>query len=262
MSEFTEENGWMPGCEYVPVEGRFATERGQMYPQALVFHVMVGYMGYARTMMEDRIVGDDADDYASWHFSVGRDGHKMQHASIWDGLWHAGLGSLDPDAGEPVSTLRARFGRNPNLWIVGIENEGFSVPTFAQNGKRIDDYPYSAARPWPEPMIASNIEIARWVIKRCGWLQQLPRGDWANPDTFESRFIGHNQIDPRNRKDDPGDLWQHTVWHRIVNGAWAPAPPPRELEGPIVVPPAAKSAKLTALETLDAARKLIEVGWP
>lgn len=244
-----ESRGWMPGALFVPSPQRYAANTGvpygEMYPRAIVHHVMVGYMGSARVMMEDEVVGDDADDYASWHFSIGRDGSVMQHESIWTPLWHAGL-RTDQLTGEPVSELRRRYGYNPNAWTVGIEHEGFSVKTMTQDGrKRIDDYFYDSEHPWPEAMIAASIRVQRWIWKRCGWLLLLPRGHWQDANSADSRFILHSQIDPVSRANDPGQLWDQQVWPRIVNEVLSPEAEPRDEPFRVPAPPATTPAPPT-----------------
>lgn len=216
-------DGWCPFADRVPmVPERYGTNTGiaagAMYPQVIVDHVMGGYYSYALEMMRDPTVGDDPDDYASWHFSIARDGRIAQHAPIWTPTWGAGLRSTDR-TDEPITTFRRRWGSNPNGWTVHVEHED------------------NAIRPatFTEPQIEASIRVHRWIWQQCEWLLRLPRGNWMNPDTAESRFVFHSQIDTSgNRADDPGPNFP---WPRIVNGALAsesvppsPAPAPPEFD--------------------------------
>ena len=118
----TGSDGWLPFGERVPmVPERYAVntgiQPGQMYPQVIVDHVMGGHYSYALEMMRDQTVGDDPDDYASWHFSIARDGRVAQHADIWTPTWGAGLRATDVTQ-EPISAFRKRWSTNPNGWTV------------------------------------------------------------------------------------------------------------------------------------------------
>jgi N-acetyl-anhydromuramyl-L-alanine amidase AmpD len=222
VTSFGEAAGWMPGVEYVPmVPERYAypdtvggTTPGNMYPQAVVEHVMGGHFSYALEMMRDATVGDDADDYASWHFSVARDGRVAQHAPIWTPCMGAGLRSNQVTA-EPISTFRQRWHTNPNAWTVHVEHEDAAVrnPTIT------------------DAQLEASIRIHRWIFSMCKWLSDLPRGFWWLPDTADSRFLYHSQISPVDRADDPGTNFP---WDRLVEGSLgaAPAAPPAEPQPP------------------------------
>lgn len=211
---FTEAEGWMQGIDQVPmVQERYARpdtvgglQAGQMEPKVIVDHVMGGYYSYALEMMRDPTVGDDPDDYASWHFSIAQDGRIAQHASIWTACMGAGLRSSDV-TDQPISTFRQRWGTNPNQFTVHIEHEDKAVRNPVLT----------------EPQILASIRVHRWVWRMCGWLKDLPRGFWWLPDTADSRVVYHSQIDPRNRADDPG---ANFPWDRILEGMLAPEPKP------------------------------------
>jgi N-acetyl-anhydromuramyl-L-alanine amidase AmpD len=214
-------DGWCPFATKIPmVPERYGTTNvaaGQMYPQVIVSHRMGGYFSGAIAMMQDPTVGDDSDDYASWHFSIATDGRIAQHAPIWTPTWGAGLKSGDR-TDEPISTFRRRWGSNPNDWSVHVEHEdgGARNPTFTND------------------QIEASIRVHRWIWNQCEWLINLPRGQWYQPDTAESRFVFHSQIDPINRADDPGPNFP---WDRIVNGALAAEPAPE----PVLIPESAPS---------------------
>jgi N-acetyl-anhydromuramyl-L-alanine amidase AmpD len=203
-------DGWMPSCDRIQmVPERYATNvglaEGQMKPQAIVDHVMGGHYAYALEMMLDPTVGDDADDYASWHFSIAQDGRIAQHASIFTPCMGAGLRSADR-TDEPITTFRKRWGSNPNSFTVHIEHEDHAV------------------RPavFTEEQIEASIRVHRFVWESCDWLKALPRGFWWLPDTADGRFTYHSQIDPVNRADDPG---ANFPWNRVVEATLSPAEP-------------------------------------
>lgn len=209
---FTEVEGWMPGADYVVmVPERYAQQvtgvpaPGAMYPQVIVDHVMGGHYSYALEMMRDPTVGDDPDDYASWHFSVAQDGRIAQHAPIWTPCMGAGLRS-DQVTVEPITTFRKRWATNPNAWAVHIEHEDKAVRNPILT----------------EPQIAASVRVHRWVWSQCEWLKALPRGFWWLPDTADSRFVFHSQIDPVNRADDPG---ANFPWDRLVEAVLSPPAP-------------------------------------
>jgi len=222
-------SGWMSDVERIPFRefGHSGVAEDQMYPRAIVHHVMSGRMGGARGMALTNPVGQAP----SWHFSIGRDGAIVQHISIWDTGWHCGIDqSVIPD--QLVQRFRAEFGRDVNSWTVGIEHEGFSIPAYSTDGKRIDDYLYGDDHPYPEAMIQASIRVQRWVWNSCQWLLDIP----APNDRFD-RFLTHAMINPRDRPNDPGAVWDNAVWARVVNGVLAqPAPARVGPETPAVPP--------------------------
>lgn len=235
-------SGWMPGVERVPFRS-FASSgiaEDSMFPQAIVQHVMSGYMAGARAMALNNLEGTPP----SWHFSIGRDGHVMQHVSIWDTAWHCGI-TRDVIPVALVTSLRDRFGRDPNTWTVGIEHEGFSIPAL-YNGKRVDDYVYDTEHPWPDAMIEASIRVQKWVWNQCGWLIEI-----TDRIEREERFLMHSMIDTVNRVQDPGTVWRDTVWDRIVNGVFELAVAHRVGAPPPTIPAAGDAATPTpvAVET-------------
>lgn len=184
--------GWCPFAE------RIETQVGDyddipddgMLCDAVISHVAGGFIGGLIAMAKD------PNTPVSWHFSIGRDGRILQHRSIADPAWHAGI------VNQP--TWKLYNNTNPNRHSVGIEHEGFSIPaTYA-------DYVYSASDPWPEPLIASSIKVHDWVFQTVNaW---YPGRMAPGPDTV----ITHSMTDARTRSQDPGDLWLATVRPRII----------------------------------------------
>lgn len=228
-------SGWMPTVERVPFKefAHSGVAEDNMYPKAIVHHVMSGYFAGARSMAESSRVGVPP----SWHFSIARDGRVMQHVSIWDTAWHCGIdSSVTPDqVVDPlVQRFRRDFGRDPNSWTIGVEHEGFSIPVFDRNGKRIDDFVYGGAHPWPDAMIQASIRVQKWIWNSCQWLVDIPAGN----ERFE-RFLTHAMIDPVQRPQDPGAAWDSAVWAPLVNAVFAEAAPRVEPPAPPTPPPPA-----------------------
>src|SRR3546814_899349 len=87
------ENGWMPGCEYLPFsfiqeELNDEVAQGNMYAGAIVNHVLSGYVGGVRGMVTPQYTAAYNKDKVDWHFTVGRLGEKLQHRSIWSPARH------------------------------------------------------------------------------------------------------------------------------------------------------------------------------
>lgn len=200
-----DQSGWMPDTEQVRTAawGYPDVAEDSMYAQAVVSHVAQGYMAGLLGIAQSSAPGK------SWHFSVGRDGRIVQHVSIWDPAWHAGIVNGPTWALYP--RLAAELGANPNRYTVGIEQEGFSIPP----GYGFD-YVYDVVHPWPDAQIASVIAIHQWVFRMCSWLEGKRDAD---------HVITHSMIDTASRPQDPGDLWLATVRPRIIAALSSPAPP-------------------------------------
>lgn len=170
------------GYEDIPDDG--------MYCDGIVSHVAGGFIGGLISMARD------PNCPVSWHFSIGRDGRILQHRSIADPAYHAGI------VNQP--TWKLYDGRNPNRRTVGIEHEGFSV------NASYADYVYTSSKPWPEPLIASSIRVHRWIF------DQVNRWTPGYLAPSEDTIITHSMLDQRTRAQDPGDLWMATVRPRII----------------------------------------------
>jgi N-acetyl-anhydromuramyl-L-alanine amidase AmpD len=203
--------GWMPGVEHIPTPtyGYTDVSPGTMKPVAVVNHIMAGYQ---RTMISWAELGNGQ---VSAHFTIGRTGRIVQHVSVYDPAYHAGR--LDRDGKDrPVQPTWPRYrpGSNPNKYTVGIEHEGFStVPNYGY------DYLYDDAHPWPDEMIEASIDVHRWILGELG----------LQPNDLT--VIGHNEIAPLSRAQDPGKQWPR---RRLISALMAsgPAEPsgPTELE--------------------------------
>lgn len=156
-----------PDAEWVP--WKYNSASGPTYfsgsndPAAVVLHIM---QGYARTARQWALEGHYG---ASWHFTVGRDGHVMQHLEFADGGYQAGI-----PAGSSTPTWRYWRGPsvNVNNYTLGIEHEGFSGEPFS-----------------PEQAEASK-NLCYWLAGQLG----IP----VNEDYFPP----HAAIDVVNRADD------------------------------------------------------------
>lgn len=195
--------GWMPGVDHIATQewGYSDVAEDQMYPQAVMHHVMQGYW---QTMAD---WARNSNGGKSAHFIVRRDGHIAQTVSIWNPAWHAG------DVNNPSWSGISRFGPNPNKYTVGIEQEGFSIspkPAYSE------DYLYDAANPWPQAMVDAVIRINQWVFQSCA--------NWMRPT--EETVITHSMTNRASRAQDPGDLWRTTVLPQILSSFQTPAPAP------------------------------------
>ena len=114
-----------PNAEWVP--WKYNSEYGPTYykgtnkPEAVVLHVMQGYLRTARTWAAQGHYG------ASWHFSVGVDGTVLQHLEFEDGGYHAGI---SVNSKKPTWPLWKGHEVNVNNYTIGIEHEGFSGEGF------------------------------------------------------------------------------------------------------------------------------------
>lgn len=201
----TDPSGWCPFAEKMPTQvgGYDDIPEDGMYCDGVMSHVAGGYMGGLIGMAQNPATP------VSWHFSISRTGRVLQHRSIADPAYHAGI------VNQP--TWRLLKGRNPNRCTVGIEHEGFSIPA------SYADYVYDSAHPWPEALIEASIEVHQWVF------DQVNRWTPGYLSPSEDTVITHSMTDQRTRSQDPGDLWLVTVRPRIIaalQGQPTPAPAP------------------------------------
>jgi hypothetical protein len=120
-----------PNAEWVP--WKYNSEYGPTYykgtnkPEAVVLHVMQGYLRTARTWAAQGHYG------ASWHFSIGVDGTVLQHLEFEDGGYHAGI---SVNSKKPTWPLWKGHEVNVNNYTIGIEHEGFSGEGFTDEQRR------------------------------------------------------------------------------------------------------------------------------
>lgn len=189
----SDPGGWCPFAERMETQvgGYTDIPDDGMQCDAVMSHVAGGFMGGLISMARD------PNSQVSWHFSIGRDGRVLQHRSIADPAYHAGI------VNQPTWALYD--GRNPNRRTVGIEHEGFSIPA------SYADYIYSPAKPWPEPLIEASIRVQQWVF------DQVDRWWPGHMAPSENTVITHSMTDQRTRPQDPGDLWLSSVRPRIIS---------------------------------------------
>ena len=133
-----------PEAEWVPWQGSNTYYRGSNKPEAVVLHIMEGYLRTARQWAEQGHFG------ASWHFSVGRDGTVLQHLDFEDGGYHAGITDAQAATDAPTWPLWKGPGRNVNTYTIGVEHEGFHN------------------QPWPEPQKKASRELCQWLSRQLG----------------------------------------------------------------------------------------------
>lgn len=154
-----------------------------------VNHVMQGYPNYIR----HDVYKLAQSGWVSAHFTLGN-ALTEQNVSLNDYAWHAG------NANAPTSPFYD--GRNPNIYTVGLEWEGFATPApYAPNAPI-----YSPSNPWPEKMVLDAISIHKWLFD-VGWIEGEP-----NEDTI----TGHFAFNSVSRRNDPGAFWLETVQPDII----------------------------------------------
>ena len=156
---------WAP-WRYLAADGEPAFYRGQNGPAAVVLHVMAGHMS---TVLGWASIGYR---FASWHYSVGRDGKVYQHLEHSDGGYHAGITDTQAAARPPVWRLWRGRGVNVNHYTIGVEHEGF------------EGQPFTAAQS------AASRDLCRWLAAELG----IPLD--------RDHFPPHAVIDTVNRVND------------------------------------------------------------
>jgi hypothetical protein len=126
--------------------------------------------GYMRTAKSWALTGHYG---ASWHFSIGEDGHVMQHLELGDGGYHAGVADTQTAIHPPTWPGWRGPGVNVNHYTVGIEMEGF------------------AAQPHSPEQLASLKAVCEWLSAELGGIP-LDR----------EHFPSHAEIDVVNRVND------------------------------------------------------------
>lgn len=86
--------------------------RGKFKPDAIVIHITQGNFGGAKSWLTN------PKSQVSAHFLTRRDGYVEQLVKVENTAWHAGL------VVKPIWKF-LKPGVNPNLYTIGIENEGF-----------------------------------------------------------------------------------------------------------------------------------------
>ena len=175
--------GWMDGIEHIEslAVGYSDVPAGSMLPLAVMSHIM---QGYQRTMIQWAQERPPATQKSA-HFSIGRDGRIVQHASIFTPTWTAGRVNAPTWALLPA-------GANPNKHIVGIEHEGFSEEPSTYG----HDYIYDDEHPWSDAMVLATGAVHEWIFEQVPLL--VPS---------EDTVIGHFMVDASTRSNDPGDQW-------------------------------------------------------
>lgn len=145
---------WKPVINYS--QGRFGFR-----PEAIVIHIAEGWLAGGYSWF------NNASSQVSSHFMIGKNGEIWQFVSEDDTAWHAG-------GVANASWQKLKPGINPNLYTIGIENEGFTGEQFT------------------EEMYASNaFLIAKMALK-----YSIP----INRTTV----IGHYEINSSSRPNCPG----------------------------------------------------------
>lgn len=162
---------WVP-WKYTDNGGRVNFYANVMSPKAppagCVLHIMEGHMSTARQWASSGHYG------ASWHFSIGKDGHVMQHLDLEHGGYHAGVSDRQATWLPPTWPLWRGLGLNVNYYTTSIEHEGF----------------YADAGVLTPAQAEASIKVCRWQAELFGW-------DWT-----QAHFPAHAEIDLLNRVND------------------------------------------------------------
>lgn len=133
---------------------------------AVVIHVADGWVegGYSWF--------NNPSSQASSHYMIGKDGRVHQFVNEWDTAWHAG------GINEPTYPFKRYHDSNinPNLYTIGIENEGFSK------------------EPFTPQLIQSNKELLFDIAIRYGWRLY----------THGLNILEHADINSISRRGCPG----------------------------------------------------------
>jgi len=160
-----------PAAEWVPWKAEDSLGRPTCYaglnkPAAIVLHIMAGYASTARRWAVEGHFG------ASWHYTVARDGHVMQHLEHRDGGYHAGIAASQAAAAPPRWQLWRGPDDNVNHYTLGIEHEGFP------------------GEPFPPAQAAASRGLCRWLSREL----RIPLD--------RAHFPAHADIDIQNRPND------------------------------------------------------------
>lgn len=145
---------WKPVTNYS--KGRFGFR-----PEAIVIHIAEGWLAGGYSWF------NNPASQVSSHYMIGKNGEIWQFVSDEDTAWHAGGVSN-------ASWSKLKAGINPNLYTIGIENEGFTGEGFT------------------EAMYHSNAYLIATLSRKFG----IP----INRNTV----IGHYEINSSTRANCPG----------------------------------------------------------
>jgi N-acetylmuramoyl-L-alanine amidase len=142
------------------ISPNFTRGRGGYRPEVIVVHIMAGSLSGT-----DRWFADPQSQVSS-HYGIGLTGEVHQYVSENDTAWHAGR------VNNPTFRLY-KPSVNPNLYTIGIENEGQDLAIA------------------PEAQLNSLVELIQAVAIR-----------WGIPIDRE-HIIGHYEIDSVRRPNCP-----------------------------------------------------------
>ena len=163
---------WMPGVERAETAARggYGIASGKMKPTATVHHVMQGYLSTMRLWAAERPVHHQS----SYHFGLGLDGSIVQFVPILTPAWHSGR--LDA---TPPSWSGWKDGTSVNAHTISIAAEGF----------------WNRRNVWNDSQVQSAISVQRWINEQ------------THLEPSSETIIGHRDIAPTTRANDPGDRW-------------------------------------------------------
>jgi hypothetical protein len=229
-------DAWYPGAEKIPSAAFWpGMDPAFLHYSALMVHIMQGYQTTLDAWARQRppVVEKSA------HVSINRAGRTVQYVALGSRSWTAGSACAPT---WPLIAPSQRPGavpqRSMNHTVFNVECEGFSKPPTTYGY----DYVYDAARPWPEPLLASLVAVGVWFFRQTG----------LAPDPI--RIIGHRDTDSCTRADDPGWAFpMAAVQARIAAGVTGtpttPLPPDTAVDG--------LRTRIVALEAAQGAQEAI-----
>ena len=202
-----------PGVEWVPWKypsptGRPTYYKGQNKPEACILHIQEGHAQTARQWAMEGHFG------ASWHFTVARSGHVMQHLDFEDGGYHAGVADTQASTHPPVWPLWKGKGINVNHYTIGIEHEGFHN------------------EPWPDVQREASRSLCNWLAGQLGIPSPaddaMVAGALGPGDRYLLHYPPHSAIDRINRVNDFAPLAERRVFYEWLKAQGGDALTPEE----------------------------------
>ncbi len=168
--------GWCPFAVKRPiVKANYTPGRGGCKPKAVVLHIATGPLTAIFPTF------NNPKSSASSHFCVGKDGTIEQYVSLNDTAYANGIRWLNRHWFTPSGRLvrptwkGLMAGVNPNYYTISIEHEG------------------QPEDKWTAQMYEADVKLLRWIGQQLGM-----------KFTPHQTLIGHYEINPADRPNDPG----------------------------------------------------------
>lgn len=178
--------------------------RGKYKPLGVGEHISIGTL----QSMYWTFSNPNNGRQASSHYGVGRKGELWQYVDIRRAAWTQGIaGSSFNRATAPI--VKANMGVNPNLYLVGIEHEGY-YEGFTENGETIVEN-HGADGDLTEKQFYATC----WLHKHIQEEVREIYGETFSLNPFSSP--GHFQIDPVRKPYCPGPKFPWSRLHKELS---------------------------------------------